>query len=332
MIISRTPIRVSFFGGGTDYRGYYERKYGQILGSAVDKYVYVSVSKNSQFFDYKTRVAYRNTELVKDIEEIQHPSVKACLKFMQVNEGLDINIFSDVPARTGLGSSSSFTVGFLNALYGLKGKLVSAQQLAEEACYVEQEIIKERVGSQDQFHAAFGGLNTMYFRKDNISVEPLLLSSQKHKLLNESWLMFFTGITRYADPLIEEQVKKTEDKKNDDDLDSMVAIAEDARMLMSNVSDSKFIKEFGALMHKSWEKKKLLSSKVSNDTIDELYSLAIKAGAYGGKLSGAGAGGFLSFIVPKEKHLAVRKALSHLEELPVKISQEGSKIIYFQHK
>lgn len=330
MIISRTPIRVSFFGGGTDYRGYYERKFGQILGSAIDKYIYVSVSPNSQFFDYKTRVAYRKTELVTSIDDIEHPSVKACLKFMDIDEPLDINIFSDIPARTGLGSSSSFTVGFLNALYALKGKRVSSQQLAENACYVEQEIIKERVGSQDQFHAAFGGLNTMTFKKNNISVEPLIISNSKKDQLNNSWMMFFTGITRYADPLIEEQVKKTNSAENDSKLDEMIKIVEEAKSVFSDSSDKSFIKELGALMHANWEKKKQLSSKVSNEVIDNIYTKAISAGAYGGKLSGAGAGGFLSFIVPIDRQNDVKNALSDLEELPFKISNTGSSIIYFK--
>ena len=330
MIISRTPIRVSFFGGGTDYRGYYERKRGQILGSAINKYVYVSVSPNSQFFDYKTRIAYRKTELVKNIDEIEHPSVKACLQFMDIQEPLDINIFSDVPARTGLGSSSSFTVGFLNALYALKGRRVSSQKLAEDACYVEQEIIKERVGSQDQFHAAFGGINSMTFKKDNISVEPIILNKNKKQLLNESWLMFFTGITRYADPLIEEQVKKTESSENDKDLDSMVKIAEEACGIFNEISDDIFIEQFGEMMHRNWEKKKQLSSKVSNKVIDAIYNKGISAGAYGGKLSGAGAGGFMSFIVPSDKKRSVREALGHLEELPFEIENVGSSIIYYQ--
>lgn len=330
MIISRTPIRVSFFGGGTDYRGYYERKFGQILGSAINKYVYVSVSPNSQFFDYKTRVAYRKTELVTSIDDIEHPSVKACLKFMDIEEPLDINIFSDIPARTGLGSSSSFTVGFLNALYALKGKRVSSQQLAENACYVEQEIIKERVGSQDQFHAAFGGLNTMTFKKNDISVEPLIISNSKKDQLNNSWMMFFTGITRYADPLIEEQVKKTNSAENDSKLDEMIKIVEEAKSVFSDSSDKSFIKELGALMHANWEKKKQLSSKVSNEVIDNIYTKAISAGAYGGKLSGAGAGGFLSFIVPIDRQNDVKNALSDLEELPFKISNTGSSIIYFK--
>lgn len=330
MIISRTPIRVSFFGGGTDYRGYYERKYGQILGSAINKYVYVSVSPNSRFFDYKTRVAYRKTELVTSNDKIEHPSVKACLKFMNIEEPLDINIFSDVPARTGLGSSSSFTVGFLNALYALKGKRVSAQELAENACFVEQEIIKERVGSQDQFHAAFGGLNTMTFKKDNISVEPLILSDNKKNQLNQSWMMFFTGITRYADPLIEEQVEKTNSAVNDNKLDEMIEIVNNAKKIFSDSEDDNFIEELGKLMHANWEKKKQLSSKISNKTIDNLYNKAISAGAYGGKLSGAGAGGFLSFIVPEHKRDSVKNALSDTEELPFEISNTGSSIIYFK--
>lgn len=328
MIISRTPIRVSFFGGGTDYRDYYNKYDGQILGTAINKYVYVSVAKNSRFFDYTTRVAYSKIELVKNFEDIQHPSVKACLKFLDISEGLDIVIFSDVPARTGLGSSSSFTVGLLNALYAIKGKRVSSQQLAEDACYVEQEIIKEKVGSQDQFHAAFGNLNTIFFTKNKILVEPVITSKSKKELLENSWLMFFTGITRYADPLLEEQIKKTKKSKNDQSLEAMFNIVEEAKYIFSNSKDTKFVEDFGLLMDKSWQMKKKLSSKISTDIINEYYSQAINAGAYGGKLSGAGSGGFLSFIVPENKKEAVRKALSDLEELDFSIESRGSSIIH----
>ena len=328
MIISKTPLRVSFFGGGTDYPGYYDRKGGLVVGAAIDKHVYVSVNKNSPFFDYKTRISYRKTELVESVEEIKHPSVKACLQYLQIDTGLDINIFTDIPARTGLGSSSSFTVGLLNALLALDDKRKSAQDLAEMACHVEQNIINENVGSQDQFHAAFGGFNAINFSVDRISVSPVQISLTKKKLLEESWLMFYTGLSRYADPLLEEQVEKTTAKKNDSNLEIMVEMSQKALNIINDSTEAEFVSDLGCLLHEGWEIKKELSSKVSNDIIDSYYKKAIKAGAIGGKLSGAGAGGFLSFLVPKDKQASVRKTLADLEELPVKIAKEGSTIIH----
>lgn len=328
MIISRTPLRVSFFGGGTDYPPYYLREKGLVVGCAINKYVYVSVNKNSKFFDYKTRISYRQTELVNNVDEIQHPSVKACLQYLELKDGLDINIFTDVPARTGLGSSSSFTVGLLNALFALKGVFKSPQELGELACHVEQDIIGERVGSQDQFHAAFGGLNSISFESKGISVLPVQISSFNRDLLEKSWLMFYTGLSRYADPLLEEQVKKTAEKKNDESLRKMTDMAETAMAIMGGSSAENFITDIGHFLDDAWQIKKGLSSKVSNDSIDSYYEKALKAGAIGGKLSGAGAGGFLSFIVPVERQDDVRRALSDLRELPVRIADAGSSIIH----
>jgi D-glycero-alpha-D-manno-heptose-7-phosphate kinase len=330
MIISRTPLRVSFFGGGTDYPGYYDREGGIVVGASINKYVYVSLAENSRFFDYKTRISYRKTELVDRVADIEHPSVRACLEYMGFDRGLDINIFSDVPARTGLGSSSSFTVGLLNALWTLKGIQKSAQELAEIACHIEQNIIKENVGSQDQFHAAFGGINRINFAAKQILVQPVNISPAKKDMLEGSWLMFSTGISRYADPLLKEQVEKTVAKKNDSHLSAMVDMSMEALNIISGASDSEFIFELGNLLHQGWEIKKELSSKVSTDVIDTYYTKAIQAGAIGGKLSGAGSGGFLSFFVPEDKKTAVRQALAELNELPVAIEASGSTIIYSQ--
>jgi len=328
MIISRTPLRVSFFGGGTDYPPYYRREKGLIVGCAIDKYVYVSVNKNSEFFDYKTRISYRQTELINNVDDIQHPSVKACLQYLELEDGLDINIFTDVPARTGLGSSSSFTVGLLNALFALKGVFQSPQELGELACHIEQDIIGERVGSQDQFHAAFGGFNSISFESKGITVLPVQISTHNRALLEKSWLMFYTGLSRYADPVLEEQVKKTAEKKNDESLRKMMSMAETAMEIMAGSSAENFIVDIGRFLDDAWQIKKGLSSQVSNELIDRYYQKALKAGAIGGKLSGAGAGGFLSFIVPLERQDEVRRALSDLRELPVRISDAGSRIIY----
>jgi D-glycero-alpha-D-manno-heptose-7-phosphate kinase len=328
MIISRTPVRVSFFGGGTDYPGFYKREQGLVLGSTIDKYVYVSVNRNSRFFDYTTRVSYRRTELVTSLDDIEHPSVKACLKFMQVDDPLDINIFSDLPARTGLGSSSAFTVGLLNALYALKGRAVTPKRLSEEACHIEQVLIGENVGSQDQYHAAHGGLNVISFSNDDCSVEPVVTSAEKISKLQDGWMMFFTGITRFADPLLKEQVERTAAGQNDGQLLTMLDYVKRGRTIFSDAATESFLSDFGHLLDEAWELKKRLSSKVSNELIDTYYCKAIQAGALGGKLSGAGAGGFLSFIVPPENKQAVRAALSDLKELSFKIDSRGSTIIY----
>lgn len=328
MIISRTPVRVSFFGGGTDYPGFYKREQGLVLGSTIDKYVYVSVNRNSRFFDYTTRVSYRRTELVSCLDDIEHPSVKACLKFMQIDDPLDINIFSDLPARTGLGSSSAFTVGLLNALYALKGLSVSPKRLSEEACYVEQILIGENVGSQDQYHAAHGGLNVISFSGVDSSVEPVVTSTDKARMLQDGWMMFFTGITRFADPLLKEQVERTSAKQNDELLFTMLDYVTRGREVFSDSGTESFLSDFGQLLDEAWELKKRLSSKVSNELIDGYYSKARLAGAFGGKLSGAGSGGFLTFIVPPEKKQAVRTALNDLKELTFKMDSRGSTIIY----
>ena len=328
MIISRTPVRVSFFGGGTDYPGFFKREKGMVLGSTIDKYVYVSVNRNSRFFDYTTRISYRRTELVSCPDDIEHPSVKACLKFMGVDDPLDINIFSDLPARTGLGSSSAFTVGLLNALYALKGLAASPKRLAEEACYVEQVLIGENVGSQDQFHAAHGGLNVINFSDNDCSVEPVITSSDKIRKLADGWMMFFTGITRYADPLLKEQVERTSARKNDEHLFTMLDYVNRGRRIFSDSGIDSFLPDLGSLLDEAWELKKQLSSKVSNDVIDGFYSKARHAGAIGGKLSGAGSGGFLTLLVPPEKKQAVRAVLSDLKELSFNTESRGSVIIY----
>tara|TARA_A100001015_G_scaffold319632_1_gene443133 strand:- start:7123 stop:8118 length:996 start_codon:yes stop_codon:yes gene_type:complete len=328
MIISRTPLRVSFFGGGTDYPDFYLRSEGKVIGTAINKFVYVSLSKNGEFFDYKTRISYRVTELVNKKSDIKHPSVKACLDFLNVDEPLDINIFSDLPAKTGLGSSSAFTVGFLNALYALKGKIVNPKQLAEEACHVEQKIIKENVGSQDQFHSSFGGFNEIVFNKDSINVNPIPISNEKKNLLNCSWLMFYTGLTRFADKILNEQISKTKSKVNDENLIRMLEIEEEAKRVISDTSNKEFLKELSSLLNKSWNLKRSLSSKVSNNKIDQIYDLALKNGALGGKLSGAGSGGFVSFLVPKTKQNRVRSALSSLKEVNCQIYERGSSIIF----
>ena len=267
MIISRTPVRISFFGGGTDYREYFERKDGAVLGTTIDKYVYLSVNKLSDFFEYKIRVGYSRAELVNKVEDIIHPSVRETLKFKKINGNLDIHIFADLPARTGLGSSSSFTVGFLNALYALEGKIISKQQLAEEAIHIEQQLIKEAVGCQDQMHASFGGLNIIEFDNSGISVRPVIISQEKCDHLNNSLLVFYTGLARYASEIAKDQIDNIKTYDKDDYLSRMYQMVFEAEKIISDEEPADMVRHLGELLHESWNLKKCLSGKISNNFI-----------------------------------------------------------------
>jgi D-glycero-alpha-D-manno-heptose-7-phosphate kinase len=330
VIISRTPVRISFFGGGTDYREYYREKSGAVLGTTINKYVYVSINRLSKFFDYKIRVGYSKAELVNRVEDIAHPSVRECLKFRNMDGNLDIHIFADLPARTGLGSSSAFTVGFLNALYALEGRIVSREQLATEALHVEQDLIKENVGSQDQVHAAFGGLNLIEFSGARFRVQPLVITAEKRRRLEESLMVFFTGQTRYASEIVKEQVERTRAKRNDAYLAQMYQMVYEAVRVVAEESDEAVVRRLGELLHDSWKLKKSLSSQVSNGYIDQAYSAALKTGASGGKIAGAGGGGFLTLLVEPERRPAVREVLKDLLEVEFKFEDEGSTIIYLK--
>jgi len=331
VIISRTPVRISFFGGGTDYKEYFERKNGAVLGTTIDKYTYISVNRLSDFFEYKIRVGYSRAELVNDVNQILHPSVRETLKFMKSNGNLDIHIFADLPAKTGLGSSSSFTVGFLNALYALEGKIISKQQLAEEAIYIEQQRIKENVGCQDQVHAAFGGLNVIEFGKSGLSVRPVVISNEKYEFLDKSLMVFYTGITRYATEILAEQIENTKTCSKDDYLQRMHRMVYEAEEIISSNECREMVEKLGRLLDESWKLKKCLSRMISNDVIDDLYGKAIAAGAYGGKLAGAGGGGFLFLLAPMERQQAIREALHGLMQVDFGFESEGSKIIYLTH-
>lgn len=330
MIISRTPLRISFFGGGTDYREYYLRHRGAVLGTTLDKYLYVSLNRLSPFFEYRIRVSYSKTELVNTPDEIYHPSVRACLKFKNIDGFLDIHIFADLPAKTGLGSSSSFTVGFLNALYALEGKRVSKQVLADEARHIEQQLIPENVGSQDQFHAAYGGFNIIEFDASGIRVRPVVLARERRELLQDSMLVFYTGISRFASDLVKEQVDNTKGGEKDGYLARMYAMVFEAEEILSKSPPQTMVRDFATLMHESWEIKKKLSSQVTNTKIDEAYLAAREAGAYGGKLSGAGGGGFLTLFVDPSRRENVRRILKDLLEMRCRFEDEGSSIIYMK--
>lgn len=331
MIISRTPVRISFFGGGTDYPDYYQRFPGAVLGTTINQYVYVSLNKLSEFFEYKIRVGYSKSELVNDLSEIIHPSVRECLRFMKASGHLDIHIFADLPAKTGLGSSSAFTVGFLNCLYALIGQVVSKQQLADEARHIEQKLIPENVGSQDQFHSAYGGLNIIEFDSKGIRVHPVVISSEKRDLLDHSLMVFYTGISRFASEVVKEQLENTRTQSKDHYLSRMQAMVFEAEKMISDLATESMLSELGNLLHESWELKKSLSTQVSNPTIDEMYQVARQAGALGGKISGAGGGGFLTLLVAPEKQASVRKALKPLLEVNFRFEDDGSRIIYLKN-
>lgn len=332
MIISKTPVRISLFGGGTDYPAYYENNPAAVLGTTIDKYIYISVHPLQHFFDYKLRVGYSKVELVNSVNEIQHPSVRECLKFFGIDEGIDIHIFAELPARTGLGSSSSFTVGFIHALKEFMRHKASKEILAKESLFVEQQLIKEKVGSQDQYHAAYGGLNEIIFSKENIECLPIDIEEDRKNLLDRSLMLFYTGIKRYAEDILDEQIKKTKSLKNNEYLKEMYALVKEAKNLLVEASDFQFEKAFGELMHESWQLKCKLSSQITSAYIDSLYTKARDAGALGGKLCGAGRGGFLLLFVPKESQENVRKALHPLMEIDFNFEDQGSTILYHNLK
>ena len=329
-IISRTPVRISFFGGGTDYPAYYSRHPGATLGTTINKYTYISLNTLSNFFEYKFRISYSKIELIKILEEIQHPSIRGCLLHHGIFPALDVHISSDLPAKTGLGSSSSFTVGFLNALYAMQGKKISKQRLAEEACHVEQNVIGERVGSQDQFHAAFGGLNIIEFNPSNIKIRPLIISQEKTHLLQNHLLIFYTGITRYASDIVKEQIDKTKNLDNDSYLHRIYEMVFEGEDIISEAPENEMIPLLGNLLNESWNLKKHISSKISNPFIDDIYQSALAAGAYGGKLCGAGSGGFLAVLAPSNARIPIRNALKDLLEVNFSFEKEGATIIYMK--
>ncbi len=272
MIITRTPFRISFFGGGTDYPAYYKKHSGAVLATTINRYCYISLRRLPPFFEHKHRIVWSKTELAKSIDEINHPSVRECLRYMNVEGGFEIHHDGDLPARSGLGSSSSFTVGLLHALYAFKGEMVSKMKLAESSIYVEQEMIKENVGSQDQTMASFGGFNIVEFNGSSgqhIQVRPLSIKSERLKEIQSHLMLFFTGIARNASDIAKEQIERT--PQNTYELDSMYNMVKVAVDILSNNDN---IHEFGRLLHENWLIKKSLTNKISSSFIDEIYETA----------------------------------------------------------
>jgi D-glycero-alpha-D-manno-heptose-7-phosphate kinase len=327
MIISRTPHRISFFGGGTDYPEYYLRHGGKVLGVSVDKYCYLSIRKLPPFFDHKHRIVYSKIENVSNISEIIHPSVRETLRYLGVDYGVSIHYDGDIPARSGMGSSSAFTVGLLHGMYALEGKMVTKHRLAKETIHIEQNLIKECVGSQDQVFAAYGGLNLINFLTNGeIVIEPIIMKPEKLNNFEKKFMLFFTGISRIASEVACDKIKNL--TKNENNLLQMKSIVEESYEIL--VSPDRNLNEFGELMNETWKLKKTLSDKVTNSEIDELYEIALKNGAVGGKLLGAGGGGFIVFYVETENQPKVRQALNNYLHVPFKFDFDGSKIIVYQ--
>lgn len=327
MVITKTPFRISFFGGGTDYPVWWEKNGGAVLSTTINKYSYITARYLPPFFDYRYRIRYNEQERTNEIHEIKHPSVRECLAFTKISGGVEMQHNSDLPARSGLGSSSAFTVGFLHALYALQGKLVSKQQLASDAIHVEQNLIKENVGSQDQVAAACGGLNKIEFGgTQQIQVVPVSVSSETARALEEHCMLFFTGFARNASDVAGEQIKNTKDKEKE--LREMGGMVNDAINILNG--GAKNIAEFGKLLDESWKIKRGLSPLITNQHIDEMYSAARSAGALGGKLLGAGGGGFMLVFANPENQSAIRKRLGEFLYVPVKFERNGSQIIYYE--
>lgn len=326
MIISRTPFRISFFGGGTDYPVWYKENKGVVLSTTINKYCYITTRYLPPFFNYKYRIRYTFREEANNISEIKHPSVKECLKFLNINKGVEMVHTSDLPAMSGIGSSSAFTVGFLNSLYGLTGKIIGKRQLALDAINIEQNLIKEDVGSQDQVAAAFGGFNKIEFGgNEKIRVQPIVISEDKLKLLQDHLLLFFTGFSRNASEIAKEQIKATPFKNKE--LKTMQGMVQEAINILNSGSDN--IKDFGRLMGESWNIKKSLTNKISNSQIDNIYQAGIEAGVLGGKLCGAGSGGFMLFFAPPEVHAKIKERLKNLLYVPFYFDRTGSQIIFY---
>ncbi len=327
MIISRTPFRISFFGGGTDYPEWYSEHGGAVLATTIDKYCYISVRELPPFFDHKFRVVYSFVENVAEIREIQHPAVRGVLEWMNTDKGLEIHHDGDLPARSGLGSSSSFTVGLINAVHALQGRHISKDALASAAIHVEHCVLRERVGLQDQVSAAFGGFNHITIAQNGTySVRPIVLPRPRLDALQDHLMLVFTGISRTAAEVAESFAGTLNSRS--EDMQTMHRMVEAAIDILSSPGTD--IIEFGRLLRKAWELKRSLSDRVSNTTVDTLLETAMHAGAIGGKLLGAGGGGFMLLFVRPADHAQVRAALGKLITVPFRFETSGSRIVLYQ--
>lgn len=324
MIITKTPFRISFVGGGSDLKEFYQEHQGAVLSTTINKYMYIS---SHRFFEPdKIRMKYSKTETVENIEEITHPIFKETLKQFDIDGGLELSSIADVPAGTGMGSSSSFTVGLLHNLYAIKGQHVSKEKLAQQACDIEINKLREPIGKQDQYAAAYGGLNIFRFNTDeSVDVENIYLHNNVRKNLQDNLVMFYTGSQRKANEILAEQKTNTKSTNKKSTLIEMTQLVDELKSCLVNEQ----LDDFGKLLHQNWLLKKQLASKISNSQIDDAYNLAIKNGALGGKLLGAGGGGFLLFYCEKEKQPQLIEAMKKFRKIDFGLEHEGSKVIYF---
>jgi len=325
MIITRTPFRISFFGGGTDYPAWYEAHGGAVLATTIDKYCYISCRYLPPFFDHKSRIVYSKVETVQETAEIQHPAVRACLEFMGVTRGVEIHHDGDLPARTGLGSSSSFAVGLLHTLYALRGQMPTKRQLALDAIQIEQERLQENVGCQDQTLAALGGFNLVEFGgAERIRVQPVTVGTERLRALSDHLMLFFTGFQRFASDIAAEQIKQMPNRTSE--LHAMRAMVDEGAHILNSDTD---LTEFGRLLHESWQLKQRLSDKIAPPAIREIYDAAMDAGATGGKLLGAGGGGFMLIFAPPERQARIRERLKGLLHVPFQFESAGSQVVFY---
>jgi D-glycero-alpha-D-manno-heptose-7-phosphate kinase len=327
MIITRTPLRISFFGGGTDYPVWYREHGGAVLSTAIDKCCYITSRWLPPFFEYQSRVSYSRIENVNDNGAIEHPSVRECLQFLNINEGVEIHHVADLPARTGLGTSSAFTVGLLLGLYALKNQMRDKHALAADAIHVEQNVIREAVGSQDQVSAAYGGFNRINFNQDDsFEVKRILAAPSRLAALEQNLALYFTGFSRIASEIAQEQLRVTPQKTKE--LETMFQMVDEAENILTTPHRS--LDEFGRLLHEGWKVKRSLTNKITNSNINEIYEAGLEAGALGGKLLGAGGGGFMLLYVPPERREALRLRLKKLLCVPFTFSNRGSQVSVYE--
>lgn len=324
MIITQTPFRMSFFGGGTDFSGFYNEHGGAVLSTTFDKYAYVTVRHLPPFFDYRTHLTYSKEEKVNSIEEIKHPAIRNAMQWLDMHK-IRMTYEADLPARSGLGTSSSFAVGMLEAFYALKGKYADKRKLADDAIYLERTLCAEAGGIQDQIVVSFGGFNRIDFSRDGYTVRPVIMNRERKEELNSQLMLFFTGFSRFSSDIQKGTEKSMKDKTSQ--LIEMYHLVDEAEKILTDKNIS--LNDFGKLLDYTWKLKRGISDGISTDSIDEQYAKAMNAGALGGKLLGAGGGGFLLFYVPLEKQADVKNALKDQMYVPFKFENDGTKIIYY---
>lgn len=325
MIITKTPFRMSFFGGGTDMEDYFRENGGAVISTTFDKYCYVNVRHLPRFFEYSTELSYSKTERVNSIDEIQHPAIREAMKMLDMRE-IRLTYEADLPARSGLGTSSSFAVGMLNAFYALKGKYADKKKLADEAIYLERVLCNEEGGWQDQIAASYGGFNRIDFGPNGYEVRPIIINPQRKARLNNNLLMFFTGFTRFSSD-VQKTNKESNTKDKNEKLKGLYELVDEAESILTD--SARDLDDFGRLLDKTWKLKKGTGTAVSTNSIDEFYQNGIEAGALGGKLLGAGGGGFLVFYVQEQYHESVKAAMKDLMYIPFKFEDGGTKVIYY---